>query len=145
VTRSEALNALPVRNPAITWEVGDNGRVTLTVPLALKPWMRLIRPLIAVPAERQVELDEVGSDVWQWCDGEHTVRELMKTLAAEHQLNAREAEVSLTEFLKTLARRRFLGLRLDLPATRQEEIAKAVAKSSAPGGGSGRRRSKRRR
>ncbi|MBI5834539.1 MAG: PqqD family protein [Armatimonadetes bacterium] len=138
VSREEALGAQPVRNPAITWEVQDNGRVLLQVPMAVKPWMRLFRLLVTTPDHRMVELDEVGSDVWQWCDGEATVRDLVKRLAREHQLNPREAEVSLTQFLQTLAKRRFLGLRLTISAARGEAMGAAAANTDNGGSRTGR-------
>jgi hypothetical protein len=140
VTREEALSAQPVRHPAITWEVQDSGLVLLTVPLAVKPWVRLIKFLVSVPDTRPVELDEVGSDVWQWCDGQRTVRELIAQLAAAHRLDAREAEVSLTQFLQTLARRRFVGLKLELDPGRQEALAAAAANTDGGGRKAGRRR-----
>jgi len=139
------LGAQPVRNPAITWAVQDSGRVLLMVPMAVKPWMRIVKLLMTTPDHRMVELDEVGSDVWQWCDGEATVRDLVKRLAREHQLNAREAEVSLTQFLQTLAKRRFLGLRLTIDPDRGEAKAGPTANGdstgsrAARGGGKGKR------
>lgn len=116
-----------MRNPAIVWSEQDNGRVLLVVPLAMRPWMRLARAFMPVPTERKVELDEVGSDVWRWCDGERTVREVVRELARCHKLHQREAEVSLTQFLQTLARRRFVGLRLQVDENRKEEILSALA------------------
>lgn len=135
VTREEALGAQPLRNPAITWEVLDSGRVLLSIPLAARPWVRLVNWLVPVPTDRKVELDEVGSDVWQWCDGERTVAELVRELARAHKLNQREAEVSLTQFLQLLAKRRFLGLKLQVDEQRKEAIAQAVANKGPRAGG----------
>lgn len=137
-TRDEALAARPVRNPAIAWERQDNGKVLLTVPLQLKPWMRLLKPLLQVPQSHQVELDEVGSDVWGWLDGDQSLEDLAKRLAKTHKLNAREAEVSLAQFLQTLARRRFVGfepveVEADSSAanpTRRKELEAALRKGT---------------
>jgi hypothetical protein len=132
LTRDEALGARPIRNPVITWEAQDNGKVLLTVPLELKPWMRLARVVVKVPEERQVELDEVGSDVWQWLDGEHSVDEVIGLLADRHKLNRREAEVSLTQFLQTLAKRRFVGFAVAMDEQRAEELRRQGALASQP-------------
>ena len=126
MTREEAFGARPLRNPVIAWEVLDNGRVLLTVPLEQKPWLRLLQVVTRVPAEKKVELDEVGSDVWQWCDGEARVTDLIDRLAASHKLHRREAEVSLTQFLETLAKRRFVGLAVELDESRAEELGDLV-------------------
>lgn len=122
LTRDEALSARPVRNPVVSWERQDSGRVLLTVPLELKPWMKLAKLLVQVPTERQIELDELGSDVWCWCDGETSVEGLTARLAKAHKLNQREAEVSLTNYLQTLARRRLIGLALPLDEARAKAL-----------------------
>lgn len=130
LTRPEALAARPLRNPAIDWELQDNGLVLLTVPLELKPWMRMVRAVVHFPTERRVELDEVGSDVWQWADGQATVEELVGRMTAKHRLNAREAEVSLTQFLQTLAKRRFMAFAVELDDERAEELRPLMAKTA---------------
>ena len=106
----------------------------LTIPVEVKPWMRPVRFLVQVPEQRQVELDEVGSDVWEWCDGSATVAELTSRLAAHQKLNPREAEVSLTQFLQDLAKRRFLGLALDVDPERAAELDQAERGRGAPRG-----------
>lgn len=128
LTRAEALSARPLRNPVITWEQQATGLVLLTVPVELKPWMRMLQAVIKVPAERKVELDELGSDVWQWVDGEATVGDLVARLGESHKLHRREAEVSLTQFLQTLAKRRFLGFALELDERRAEELGAALGR-----------------
>lgn len=134
LTREEALAARPLRNPSIEWTVQENGRVLLTVPLELKPWMRLLKVVMQVPERRSVELDEVGSDVWVWCDGETTVAGLIDRLAAEHKLNQREAEVSLTQFLHTLAKRRFVGFAVELDEARAAEFGQRPGPGRPAGG-----------
>ncbi|NUQ00920.1 MAG: PqqD family protein [Armatimonadetes bacterium] len=128
LSRTEALSARPLRNPVIVWEETEQGHVLLTVPLEVKPWMRLLRLVMQVPTERKVELDELGSDIWRWADGEATVESLVGQLAAAHRLNRREAEVSLTQFLQTLAKRRFLGFALELDDARAQELGASLAK-----------------
>ncbi|HAZ62422.1 MAG TPA: hypothetical protein DCZ72_02250 [Armatimonadetes bacterium] len=130
-TREEALALQPVRNPAIEWTVQDSGLVLLTVPLARRGWLKVASVLVPAPESKGVELDEVGSAIWQWCDGQTPVAELVARLTAEHRLNAREAEVSLTQFLQTLAKRRFIGLQVA-----PEELAAAEGEGAgepAPG------------
>ncbi len=125
LTRDEALAACPVRNQAIAWERQENGRVLLSIPLQFSPWMKVLKALSQLPEQRQIELDELGSDVWEWCDGATPVSELAGRLSARHKLNAREAELSLTQYLQTLARRRLLGFALAL----DDERAAAVGAS----------------
>lgn len=130
LTRAEAMAARPVRNPVVQWEWQDSGRVVLTVPLELTRWMKLAKLLVQVPDQRQIELDELGSDVWSWCDGEQDVQALCRKLAEAHKLNQREAETSLTTYLQTLARRRLIGFALPLEPARAEALGMTAGERS---------------
>jgi len=63
-----------------------------------------------VPEFRTVTLDEVGTRVWDLCDGEHTVKDLIARVAEEHKLSRKEAEVSLVAYLRQLAARGLIAL-----------------------------------
>ena len=91
------------------WTERD-GRVTLFVPrlgrgtLArrVEAWLR-VRPY-------QVHLDELGSSVWQSCDGRTPVRDIAGRLREHFGERVEPAEDRLVEFLKSLARGRFVSL-----------------------------------
>lgn len=109
LTRKQALLARPVRNPALQWEQLDNGEVRIILPRRDDRIGKVLSVLFYVPKSRPVSLDMVGASVWQLCDGEHTVEDIVEALRDEHRLHRREAEVSLTEFLKTLGKRHMVA------------------------------------
>jgi len=51
---------------------------------------------------KKIELDEVGSFVWDMCDGETPVSQMIDALIEAYKLNPKEAEVALLTFVKTL-------------------------------------------
>jgi len=118
VDRRRSLALKPLRNPMLSWKHGDQPEsepVVIEIPLQRKP---VPKPLVwfasklarrMPPATRRLELDPVGSFVWRAADGNTTVRELIWKLAAEYQLNRREAEVALIEFLGKLSQRNLIG------------------------------------
>jgi len=110
ISRQEALAAIPVRNGQVRWEVNGREEVVLLIPRRQDRLGRLLNRIFAAPEHRQIVLDEIGSEVWQLCDGEHTVDEIIRTLASRHRLSRREVELSLTLYLQQLARRRLIGL-----------------------------------
>jgi hypothetical protein len=117
--RKDVLEATPFRNELIDWELQEAAEATaeeplvvLRVPRRQDRWGRLLNRFFEGPSHRQVILDELGTDVWQMCDGETTVEALIRALAKKHKLERREVEVSLTTYLQTLARRGFIGLRM---------------------------------
>lgn len=123
LTREQALAARPVRNPNLTWRTNDDGEVVVVLPRRNDLTGRLLAWLFFVPESRPVTLDEVGSFVWQHCDGSRTVAELVALLAKEYTLGKREVEVSLTEYLKTLGKRGMVGFLV--PKELAEELGEA--------------------
>lgn len=105
LTRDQALLARPIRNPALKWRAAEDGEVTVTLPRR-QDWIgKLLAIFFYVPESRDLRLDVVGARVWELCDGERTVSALVDALAQEHRLHRKEAEVSLTTFLRDLGKR----------------------------------------
>ncbi len=65
---------------------------------------------MATPRKKVVSLDELGSFVWQRCDGTHTVQDILNDMISQFKLVRNEAFVSLTEFLKSLSRKGLVAL-----------------------------------
>jgi hypothetical protein len=57
---------------------------------------------------KSFELDEIGLWVWDACDGEATLLNLIEGLARHYRLGMRDAEVATTRFLEILAARRLI-------------------------------------
>ncbi|MBM3459557.1 MAG: PqqD family protein [Armatimonadetes bacterium] len=120
VTRAQVLEAVPFRNNQIEWELQEpEGKaetggpvVILRVPRRQDRLGKLLLRVFEAPVHKQVVLDELGTDVWQMCDGATSVDDLIRALARKHKLERREVEVSLTAYLRTLAQRGYIGLRL---------------------------------
>lgn len=107
--RDQALQARPIRNPALKWTELDNGEVRIVLPRRKDATGKLLAVLFHIPKSRPVNLDVVGARVWALCDGEHTVADIAEALTEEHKLHRREAEVSLTEFLRMLGKRNMVA------------------------------------
>ncbi|HEY3397708.1 MAG TPA: PqqD family protein [Armatimonadota bacterium] len=110
IARQDALRVYPVRNPSLDWELDDQGLVvaTLVRPKSLKS--KIMGSFLMLPDSRQLKLDEVGSYVWSLCDGKHAVTDLIAEMSDKYKLSRREVEVSLTEFLRMLAKRGMIAV-----------------------------------
>jgi hypothetical protein len=111
VDRQATMVLRPVRNTKLTWEKRDSGETILSVPLneSASRFARWMAKRMKVPDTRRVELDEVGSFVWELCDGQHTVESIVAKTGSQYKMNRREAEVSVTMFLQMLHERNFIG------------------------------------
>jgi hypothetical protein len=108
--KSEALAVVPMRHPMVEWE-RKGEEVFLDVPMRDDRVARLIKKFMKnMPDKRQIALDSVGSDVWELCDGQRNISSVVVAVAKNHKLTRREAEVSVTMFLQTLAKKNLIGL-----------------------------------
>ena len=105
ISRDHALAIKPMHNPNLKWRHNEEGYVVATLPRRAGWRGKLITFFLAVPEERPVVLDEVGTFVWKMCDSEHTVDDIVEALRKEYNLTRREIEVSLNEYLRMLAKR----------------------------------------
>ena len=103
--RKQALCALPVLNPLISIQHSERGDAVLNIPRRRTRMVRMIARMFRLPPYKRVELDELGTYTVELCDGSHTVADIVSRFAQHFQLNRREAEVSLTVYLQSLARR----------------------------------------
>src|ERR1035437_2786753 len=109
ISREQSLTIRPVRNENVEWsEVGDNEILIIVKPRKDRV-AKMFRWMFPPPPEKQITLDEVGSEVWRMCDGSHTVNQVIRKLMARYKLNRKEAETSTTAYLKQLGKRSLLG------------------------------------
>ena len=118
------LRSRPVRNPNVRWEKYPSGEVAIILKLRKTKSVRLLSLFVRLPEEKKLVLDKVGSRVWELCDGEHTVEDIIEMLMREYKLRRREAEVSLTAYLQQLIKRGLIGL---LPPKELERAKKEAS------------------
>lgn len=112
ISRKEALAVIPIRNAAVEWSKSED-EVTLSIPLRRDKLVGFMEKLFSrkrFPDKKQIVLDEVGSTVWELCDGEHDISSIVKELSSKYKMNRREAEASVTAFFKNLTQRKLIGL-----------------------------------
>jgi hypothetical protein len=119
ITRQQILAARPVRNASLKWErelpkgAVENAPevVLLQVPRRRDRLGDFFAKIFRLPDFRKVELDEIGSEVWERCDGNHNVEAITKAISERYNLNRRQSETSVTAYLRMLAERRFIALK----------------------------------
>ena len=110
LTRQQSLNAIPVRNRIIEVRRESGGTAVLVLKRSKSRRVRLIAKLFYVPEERKIALDELGTYVWDLCDGQTPVKKIISLFASKHKLGRKEAEVSVVEYMKQLTKKGLLGL-----------------------------------
>jgi hypothetical protein len=95
-----------------TGETGERQRVVIERPLPPVRGLRsLVQRVSALTGVRRVRLDARGSFVWRRIDGERTVADLARDLAAEFGAEVEPADERVALLLRSLDRERFVELR----------------------------------
>ena len=115
ITRAEALESKPVKNNDVTEMRLENGEVLLTYPVEMRPWLAGISGRLGRPTDRtqtkKIQLDLLGTSVWDQMDGKRSVREIIQEFVRKHQLHPKESEVAVTQFLRNLGKRGLIGIK----------------------------------
>lgn len=110
--RGKALKACPVRHPQVRFERNEEGEVTLYLPRRRDRVGRALMWIFRATPEKEIVLDEVGSDVWELCDGVNSVDAIVGAVSRKYKITRRECETSIGAYLKTLGERNLVGLRV---------------------------------
>jgi len=91
----------------------NQNRTELTLTVAMKRPNYLIPPIswiVRPPKTKQIELDALGGQLWEWCDGQRTVEDVIELFAQKYNLTFHEGRVSVTSYLKELLKRGALAV-----------------------------------
>lgn len=114
-TKQDALLCIPEKNPGVEEVFLDSGDLVLTFPVRYKPFfMRLQRLVRSNPQNtfrRKIQLDRLGADVWSLLNGKRNVKAVIGDFAGLHGLNNKEAEISVTHFLRSLGQKGLIQIR----------------------------------
>ena len=114
MTRRQAMALSPVVSRDVQASEIPSGMVQLSLPVAVRPALAGLARRFGLwdgkPLRKTVELDAMGSAVWRLIDGTRSAGEIAAALAARYDLDAREAEVAVAEFLRQLGRRGAIGV-----------------------------------
>ncbi len=115
LSRADALCCIPVRNPRVIETRQGSGEMLLTYPEILSPWFTgMLRRMTKAPeihGTRKLQLDFLGTCVWNLVDDTATVKDIVASFAGLHQLYPKEAEISVIQFLRELGRRGIIGMK----------------------------------
>jgi len=110
--RGRMLALRPRRSAQIAWEplAGDEAGARLTVPRRDDGVRRLLARWLNVPTTRTIELDEINAQIWERCDGQHSVEQLVSYTCLTYKMNRRQGEVGVVTAMRMLAQRGLIEL-----------------------------------
>jgi hypothetical protein len=98
VKREDFLTAKPARATQATLERRNDGGALVKIPIKAKWFFRM-----PAGATKTFELDEMGLLVWDLCDGDTALQDVIRKFSEKYRLSVRESEVATVKFLEMLA------------------------------------------
>jgi len=111
ITRERAMTGRPVRLELIAQQDTEDGGLKLKAELERPRWQRWLGG--SKRMRRTFELDALGKEVYDACDGRNNVEDIITGFAETHNLSLPEAEMSVTRFLRMLVQRGLVGIEID--------------------------------
>jgi hypothetical protein len=111
VSAEDMLAAVPYVNEAMERRRLDEGAVMVSVPMKKPKW--LVPPVswvLPYSSHRRLQLDGLGAEVLDRCDGRTRVETIIEKFAADHKLSFREAQLAVTTFLRQLTQRGLIAI-----------------------------------
>jgi hypothetical protein len=100
------LDLIPEKN--CSWEEEADKTVTLLRPRFKTAFLRKVAMRFGRSEHFRIHLDEKGTGVWKWIDGERTVEEIGGKLEREKNETSQQAYERLAKFLLILQRNSFI-------------------------------------
>jgi hypothetical protein len=124
VSPERLFKSTPVVNPEVKYEEDEDGVVTILVPVRTSSSGQATRTA-------KIKLDIIGSKVWKRIDGKTSLNEIAQWMKKEFMITEREAEVSLSMFLKSLVEKRLVALILPPPRPGTPEVQEEIQRIKA--------------
>lgn len=115
ISRKDAMRCIAIKNPEVIETRLDSGVIMISYPVKAKPWIAKLADRLAKNKNstfiKKLELDELGTKAWDMINGTRTVEDIINVFAEDLQLHKREAEASVTQFIRELGKRGLIGLK----------------------------------
>ena len=106
--RRQSLAGVPVVNDGVTIDRSDDQGWVLEVVTRRR--QGLVSRFLPATFAKRVELDELGTFVVRQIDGQRSVKAIVDAFREAFEVNRREAELCVADFLKSLIHRRVISM-----------------------------------
>lgn len=115
ILREKALACKPVRHSGVTEKKTASGEIIISYPAAVRPWfirwMQRRQKNKDSVFIKQLQLDSMGASAWKLMDGSTSVQAIISYFIDALQMHPREAELSVTAFVRELGKRGIIGMK----------------------------------
>ncbi|MAE64339.1 MAG: hypothetical protein CMJ18_08705 [Phycisphaeraceae bacterium] len=112
ISRQQSFEARPFAVEVLAREPLENGGARLTVPMRPRGYQKW---LLRIPegASRRIDLDAVGAEVFDMCDGRTSVKQIARRFAGKHHVDTHEAGLAVATFIRMMMRKGLVSLAVE--------------------------------
>lgn len=111
LNKTAALEAIPVVNPTVQINRTSQDLIRITYSFRMNSWLTRLLPTQMTKGYRTLELDALGTFVWEQIDGNRSVLDIAAKLEDKFKLHRQEVEQSLASFLRELGTREIIAIK----------------------------------
>jgi hypothetical protein len=114
LSRQEALRCAPTPNLSVIASKLESGDILLEYEIPMRPFLKSLQKHFqgtTTPPRKKLQLDSMGTLVWEMIDGDNSTRTIIKKFAEHYTVSLHEAETSVTAFLLELGKRGLIGMK----------------------------------
>jgi hypothetical protein len=131
VSKEEFYSLKPIQSTFLTKVKDLDDRLLLEIDISKFKKKSIRRRLIPSPNYKKIQLDKLGKFTFELCDGNNTVKQIIKKFQETFKLTATETETAVTKYLTLLNTRHIIGWQIpqemiektDLKEKKVEEIS----------------------
>ncbi|MBO3800077.1 MAG: PqqD family protein [Candidatus Brockarchaeota archaeon] len=117
ISPERLYHSIPVITPGLEYEEDAKGIIRILVPV--KSGTQTVRTI-------KIKLDAIGSRIWKRIDGKTSISEIAQWMKNEFMITEREAEISLSMFIKSLVDKKLVALILPPPKPGTPEVQEEI-------------------
>ncbi|MHA1995496.1 MAG: PqqD family protein [Candidatus Hodarchaeales archaeon] len=109
VTKEEFFSLKPIQSTFITILKEKDDQLLLELNITKFKKKSLRKRLIPSPNYKKIQLDKLGKFTFELCDGNNTVKQIIKKFQETFKLTLTETETAVTKYLTILNARHLIG------------------------------------
>ena len=124
VTKDEFYTLKPIQSTFITILADKEDQLLLEVDITEFKKKSLRRRIIPSPSYKKIQLDKLGKFTFELCNGNNTVKHIIKKFQEEFKLTFTETETAVTKYLNLLNTRHLIGWQIPQAMVEKTESKK---------------------
>ncbi len=106
---SKKLDMLIPKRLDVKWEK-KNGVVVVTFKKNFNRFEKLLQKILKGPENIRLRMDKQGTDIWELCDGKHSVKDICDAMNEEYKEEMEPVPQRVSGFLQILLQRQLIKL-----------------------------------